>query len=250
VQVRAVANRLQFSNFADRYDPERAQQAVTLSLSAQARLGERLLLEDMRTASTVTYAGAVEVGAARQWLEAIYRASAGMRYRHRAARAVPLVAVVPEWLGDVVGIDVLKQAPGDNMIDQPIDGMDWIARHLDNAGIRAIFQRDDARTNNALGAGGIAFSTQTGSGASLNPFPGRCETILFPEGSYLYLDGGQLDFGLVRDSALNSQNRFQTFTENFEGLAFVGVESIDLTALICMSGGAAALVSSKCGDGS
>ncbi len=37
--------------------------------------------------------------------------------------------------------------------------------------------------------------------------------FLFPQG--VYIDGGTLDLGIVRDSALNSTNDFQIFGESF-----------------------------------
>ncbi len=247
VQVRAIADRLQFSNFGDRYNPERMRAFMSLALAAHSRLCERELLEDMRAASTVTFGGVVEVGAARQLIENLYVAAEGMRYRHRMADSYPIRVVLPMWVATVVEIDFLKQAPGDAVANNPVNGEAWITSQLGQENIRPIWQRDDARTNNSLGAGAPSFGAQTGGGASLNDFPGRCESIMFPEGSFLFLDGGQLDFGIVRDSTLNQANRFQTFFEVFEGVAFVGVESLDITTLVCASGGAAALVSTKCG---
>lgn len=53
----------------------------------------------------------------------------------------------------------------------------------------------------------------------------------------LYLDGGSLDVGLIRDSALNVTNSFQIFAESFEASAFLGPESYCLTLSdICPSG--------------
>jgi hypothetical protein len=51
---------------------------------------------------------------------------------------------------------------------------------------------------------------------------GRVEHIKlgFPEGTFLYIDGGTLDLGLVRDSTLNSTNDFQVFGEIFNNTVF------------------------------
>jgi hypothetical protein len=248
VQVRAICARLQFSNFTDRYNPERMRAFMGLGMAAHSRLAEREILEDMRTASTLTLGGTQEVGAARQLIEVIQVASRAQRYRHRMSEDYPIRCVLPMWVADVIEVDVLKQAPGDNVINgAPIEGENWITEQLASDNIRPIFQLDDARTNNALGAGAPAFTGQTGLGATLQDFPGRAEILLYPEGSFLFLDGGQLDFGITRDSTLNSQNRFQTFFESFEGVAFVGVECLDISVLLCASGAAAALVTTKCG---
>jgi hypothetical protein len=59
---------------------------------------------------------------------------------------------------------------------------------------------------------------------------------MFPEGAFLYVDGGTLELGLVRDSVLNKTNDFQIFGETFENVAYVGVESIAVTSVVCDTG--------------
>ena len=44
----------------------------------------------------------------------------------------------------------------------------------------------------------------------------------FPEGTFLHLDGGVLELGIVRDSTLNSMNDYQVFGETFENVARIG----------------------------
>jgi hypothetical protein len=75
-------------------------------------------------------------------------------------------------------------------------------------------------------------------------FPTPVSTILFREGDWLYLDGGTLDLGVVRDSTLNGENRFQTFSESFETTAFRGVESIHLVLQVQPTGESAATADS------
>lgn len=62
----------------------------------------------------------------------------------------------------------------------------------------------------------------------LAEFPTTVYAYLFSEGSFLHLDGGTLDLGLVRDSTLNSTNEFTTFAEDFENVAFIGQESLEI----------------------
>lgn len=47
--------------------------------------------------------------------------------------------------------------------------------------------------------------------------------------TFLFLDGGELDFGIVRDSTLNARNDFRLMVETFEALGYVGGESLELT---------------------
>ena len=69
---------------------------------------------------------------------------------------------------------------------------------------------------------------------------------LFPEGSFLFLDGGTLDLGVQRDMTMIGANEYATFVETFEGVAFTGCDSLWVTTPVCVSGEAAALVDVPC----
>src|SRR4029077_15082462 len=64
------------------------------------------------------------------------------------------------------------------------------------------------------------------SGAALPAFPATVQWALFPEGAWLFLDGGQLDLGIVRDSTLVRTNDYMEFSETFEAAAHIGGESL------------------------
>jgi hypothetical protein len=57
----------------------------------------------------------------------------------------------------------------------------------------------------------------------------------------LFLDGGTLDVGIIRDSTLVGTNDYKMFVETFEGIAKVGVESLQVTSTIQVNGARAAL---------
>jgi hypothetical protein len=76
---------------------------------------------------------------------------------------------------------------------------------------------------------------------ALLEFPDTFAWYLFSEGSFLFLDGGTLDLGIIRDSTLVNTNDYKMFVETFEGLAFVGIESLVVTSTINVNGVAAAL---------
>jgi hypothetical protein len=246
VQVQAIPLRLRFGNFADRYWPEGMRQAIDLGRAAHARFAERLVFEQMRAAATAVTTGPVELGAYRDYVGHILTAARGYRYRHRMSDDAPLRAVIPEWLITLLFIDLLKQAPGDDVVGDGVEARRILERDLAVENIRPIYQRDDARTNDANGAGGPAFGAQ--SAGALLEFPGRVSTLLFHEGAYTFLDGGTLDLGVtIRDSALNEDNRFEMFFETFEAVAFRGVEAYNVNSALCASGAASALVAGGCG---
>lgn len=99
----------------------------------------------------------------------------------------------------------------------------------------------------ATGAGMDATLQSTGA---LNDFPEFVDWYAYPEGSWLFLDGGTLNLGIVRDSTLNTSNEAELFAETFENWAFIGVESLHVHQAICNNGAAAAAVAADCGLGS
>lgn len=90
-------------------------------------------------------------------------------------------------------------------------------------------------------------TTATATGVSITihrttaaQYPSTVDAFMFPEGSFLHLDAGTLDLGLVRDSALNSTNQFQMFSETFENVALVGPEAIEIILSLSPDGSYAA----------
>jgi hypothetical protein len=84
------------------------------------------------------------------------------------------------------------------------------------------------------------YGAQSGS-AALNEFQDTFTWYIFAEGTFLFLDGGTLDLGIIRDSSLVGTNDYKMFVETFEGIAKVGVESLVVTSTISVNGVAAAL---------
>jgi hypothetical protein len=77
---------------------------------------------------------------------------------------------------------------------------------------------------------------------ALTAWPAKVVFPLFPEGSFQFLDGGELNLGVVRDSTLNSTNDYETFIETFENVAFRGVESDWVIATLAPTGASAGTV--------
>ena len=75
----------------------------------------------------------------------------------------------------------------------------------------------------------------------MNEFADTFVWYIFAEGTFLFLDGGTLDLGIIRDSSLVGTNDYKMFVETFEGVAKVGVESLKVTSTIAVNGVAAAL---------
>ena len=61
--------------------------------------------------------------------------------------------------------------------------------------------------------------------AVLLDWPHSLTWWLYAEGSFIRLDGGRLDLGIVRDSTLDASNNYEIFIEGFEAVAFRGARA-------------------------
>lgn len=222
----AVTLCLQFGNLMTRAYPELVRRHNELALVQHAREAELALLAKIEAAGLSVTAAKV-LSTARDFLTQIGKAASGYRYRNRLDPEFPLRLIVPAWVRDAVANDLAMQMPGDNALAVSYAEIDGYIR---------------ARNVNATWSleGVAAFAAEAGS-STLDEFPATFEWDLFAEGTFLFLDGGTLDIGIIRDSTLVGTNDYKMFTETFEGIAKVGVESIHVTTTTAPQGVAAAL---------
>jgi hypothetical protein len=223
--TQAVVKRLRFGNFGARAFPENVAQFNELALVAHSRVGETVLLDGIKAASTAVTV-AQSFGAARDIAEAIKRAAAAYRSRHRAPGVV-LRALVPRWVTTLGDVDLMRGLQSDAAFVR--DGESIFRAMISGAGVNVTFYDDTPTTGDSQ-----IFGAQ--AAGALNPFPGTVQWGLYDEGHHLFLDGGALDLGIVRDAALNATNDYETFVETFEGLAHRGVESLWITSTVCPDG--------------
>jgi hypothetical protein len=70
----------------------------------------------------------------------------------------------------------------------------------------------------------------------------RLAWLLYPEGTYQFLDGGRLDLGVVRDSTLDATDDYEVVVEVFESCALRGLESYQVQSLVLPNGASAGTV--------
>ena len=233
VSTDAVTLQLQFGNLMTRAYPELIARHNELALIQHAREAELNLISKIGTASTsvnahvATTEAANLLGVARDFLVQVRKASAAYRSRHRLAVDTVLKAIVPAWVYDAMSADLAMNMPGNDTLAV---GRSEIAGYLSSVGVDLIPSLD----LNSFGA-------QQGSAAKLLEFPDSFVWYLFAEGTFLFLDGGTLDLGIIRDSTLVGTNDYKMFIETFENVAKVGVESLAITTNISVNGVAAAL---------
>jgi hypothetical protein len=223
VTVRAITRSLEFGNFGARTFPEQVQAWIGLSLTHHARRAEIELLDQIAAASTAVTA-ARTYGAARTLLPQVDQAVAAFKSRHRMSDASRFRCLMPTWAKSLLRSDLARMLnePVFDVSDAQIE--DWLSIR----GINVSWYIDGA-----TGAGQI-FGAQ--SAGAILAYPSTVQWFLYPEGSFLFLDGGSLDLGIVRDSTLNSTNDYRIFAETFEAVAFVGVESLQVTSTVLANG--------------
>ena len=229
VDVDIIFHCVTWSNLTARTFPERVAQFNDTVMAGWARLAETNLLDGIKTASTnVTQANTNSQGATSSLLGSVLTAAAGQRSRQRMPADATLRALLPSWTRDLLVADIVRSQF--QRFDMSEAGVLALLRSYN---VEASFYLDGPSNGT-----GQVFGSQ--SAGALDAFPTEVQWALFPEGSFLFLDGGVLELGIVRDSVLNAENQFQIFGESFENVAFVGIESLWITTTVCPSGTVAA----------
>lgn len=200
-----------FDNLSARAFPEWVRANTELVLVGQARFADSVLLSQMyAVAATGNSCGtpATQVGAARDFVLTVQTAAAAARWRLRIAENAPLQLLAPAWVRTAIAIDLGLQAPGDNTFTTSVSEVDGYFREF---GVDPIWHIDD------VPGGAGAFS-----GCA---FPSAADWLLFPTGSFLRLDTGELNLGVVRTKEDVQKNKYCEFTETFETVAYVGPDS-------------------------
>lgn len=238
IMVDAIYACLKFSNFTNRFFPEVIKANTDLAMINHARVAEMNLLKQIQTASTAITAKDKTVGVARQTIYTLSDAAALMRRRNRLASNAPMRAILPSWVQDAMVADLALQMPG--------DGLENLT--LSEAKINEIFRARGINVSWSLESwdSSAVIDTSYGTAPALSGFETSVSFALFPEGTFLFLDGGTLDLGVQRDMTMISANEYATFVETFEGVAKTGCESFWITQPVCVSGEAAALVDVPC----
>lgn len=248
--VEAIYLCLQYPNFTARFDPEWVDATTRAALIAHARFSENRLLSRLFTGSKLLTAPKA-VSAVRDVLVNIDKTVAYYRNRHRLDTMVPLHMILPRWVLDLFRADMARGL-GSTYDTEFLGFADaTIMTWFRNRGVNVTFHLDGlgAATVTPPGAGlGSVPQQFYDNAAAGSPIPGfidKIDSLLFAEGDWLFLDGGTLDLGLVRDSGLNSINRYQTFIESWEGSAFNGIESLRLLMEVQPTGAVAGTVATS-----
>jgi hypothetical protein len=241
--VDAIYQCLQFSNMSSQFDPENMDAAIRSAEVFGARFRENRLIGQLIAGSKNTFTTRV-LGAARDMFANLDKLIAYYRNVHRLNSNAPLRFILPQWCLDMIRADITRQMVGDGLdslgvADEVI--MDWFRRrninvtwHMDGIDPADLTVPEPDIVVPAQ------FYSPLVTGSEVPGFPDAVSGILFREGDWIYMDGGELNMGIVRDSTLNSLNRFQTFSEDFGNPVNRGIESLHVVMRLQPTGQSAA----------
>lgn len=237
VFVDAIPLCLTFGNLASRAYPELVERHIRLGMVWHARFAETRLITRIGQLSTPVTAPAV-LGAARDIFSQIEVAASAYRSRYRIDPDATLRVMFPEWFKNALRSDLIKQLPGDgrdgtfNLGEAEINS--WFAAR--NIVVTWFLDGEEGQIFGAQTEGTTDGTTGVFTPAALDGFPETLVWYMFSEGTFLFLDAGTLDLGLVRDSTLNGTNDYKIFLETFEGVAKVGIESLRIESALSIRG--------------
>lgn len=226
-EIHAFVRCLKIGNFQARFSPEHVAQAMDFTMQQWASQSEIGLLDRIVAADKQVSVTRV-MGAVADLLYAVGVAASGYRNSSRMLPGVGLRALLPAWVLDMARDDMARASL--EYPEQLAVAQATITSWLAARGVRADFYYDSPST-------GTPQNFPLQNDGPLLDYPDEIQWGLWHEGAHLVLDGGpDINFGIVRDSVLNSTNDYETFGENFEGYAFMGVKSYWITQSVCPSG--------------
>ena len=221
VTIVVLAHCREYGNLNARAWPEKIAHENDLTMAALARTAESFLLDRIK-AQSLNVTSSTTLGAMVDFVDAIVRASAGVRYRLRMNPGTNFRLLCPAWVPDLLVDDTVRTQFAERFASQS-----RMSAILGSYGVNVSYYLDTPSTGTTQGFANEVTST------TLDAFPAVVQMALFPEGAFLHLDGGTLDLGIVRDSTLNSTNDFQIFGEIFENVVRIAPQQaalwIDLT---------------------
>jgi hypothetical protein len=230
VTVNAVTRCLEFGTLASRAYPEEVVAWTKLSIAWQARFAEQQLLTSM-FAGSIQLTQAAVLGAARDVVPTLIKDIAYLVQHNRINPDTKVHAWLP-WTARVACAVDLMFGSGYEM-EFYSQAFQQVDAAFANANINITWYWDQAIGTGQYFNGGAAAAP----GANVT-FPTTVVAIVAPEGSWVFMDGGTWDMGVVRDSGLVGRNAYRLFAESWENVYLIGPESLAITMTVAVNGAA------------
>lgn len=235
---------LNFRSMTSRFDPEGTAAAIRAADIAYARFAETKLLAQARALSIDVTSPATALGGWRDLLAGLEHLIAYKQSRWRI-KGLAHRAALPLWLPNLLSLDMARGmhggatellAPATSMFEE------WLGRR----NVTPVWLLDGMAAQTAVGGSLPAVAQQyygpLTDSAALPGFPDTTSILVWAEGDFVYLDGGTLDIGVIRDQVSVLNNSYKTFMEEFNGLALRGQETYHMVAALQPRGGQAGAV--------
>lgn len=232
VQVGAIVHCRTFGNFNARTWPEGVAHENENTMIGHARTAEGRLLDQM-DALSLDLTGVATYGASSSLAYALMLSRVGMISRLRLDPDQRVQALLPFWAADMFAADLLNGATGG--VEGRFLARTAVSGLLARYGIDVGWHLDEGLD---AGADTEVFPAEV-DGGTQDDWPGSTVVArVFLPGTFLHLDGGELELGIVRDSTLNETNDYETFGETFEAVGRIGPAQAAhrLTITVCPTG--------------
>lgn len=233
-EIRAVTHQLIIGNILARTFPEYVGSWSALTLVHQDRVAETAMFQDIVNSDiTVQHSTtSPQVSGIKDVLATLDFVAATIRSQHRLLDNFPFRAILPESLLKLAVTDLMRSLPGASVLE--------LMRLASNE-IMSFFP---PRQINVTWSPDTLILPPVTDGNPLPDWPTAVPYAIYPEGSFLGLDSGELDLGIVRDNELNKANDHETFAETFEAVHPIGVPGTVVAGeiAVCPSGAAAGTV--------
>lgn len=227
--IEAITRCLKFGNFKARYFPELIDAWMQLVNVWGARFSESRLLDTIGDGSTQVTSGE-GLSAFRDVLTTLDRQLAQFASFYRTGD-ITFTFGLPFWARNLFRADIARQLPV-GTVDETLAFAD---SQIDQAfavrGLNPVYFWDgETGSDQIWGAQGDA---------PANGWPDTIVGYLYPAGSWLGLNGGELNLGLYRDDTLVGTNDVKFFFENMEAAHFRGTDSRRIEFDVCPDGSVA-----------
>ena len=189
--LEAVSVCMCFDNLTGRVFPELIRAHNDLALVQHARSTEQFFLSKLKGGATETVTATQTLGAAREILGQVDKVASVLRYRNRISPSQSFRVIMPYWVHDMIRADISYQMPG--------DGLNEVMALLANSKLDQWFSARNVNITWSMEAAwGVDAPDTFGNLTTTSGFPDTIEWDMFAEGTWLVLDGGTLDLGVIR----------------------------------------------------
>lgn len=236
--VSTVSQCIEFGNLTFETFPEfvaarLADLAVNFASVKEVFYLDRIDAESCNARYAATY------GVSRAVPRHVWTAAHNYRKRNNMDIDATLDWYAPDWLAVAHAIDKRNDFSEGAVLNPTIAE---VTSEYSAIGLNVVWYYDSATGE------GQAFTTLCTDGAAGAEFPTTAIWYLHAPGTFVRLDAGTLDLGIVRDSVLNRTNDLQIFAEQWVQICKLGLESIKGQSTgLCPSGtGPAAVTALTC----